>query len=70
MLELREPARPEPSEGQVLVKVSSASLNALDWHLLTGTPYFIRLVNGLRAPKRPGIGVDFAGVVESVGQSV
>jgi NADPH:quinone reductase-like Zn-dependent oxidoreductase len=70
VLELREVTRPEPTEGRVLVKVRSASLNALDWHLLTGTPYFIRLINGLRAPKRTGIGVDFAGIVEAVGPGV
>jgi NADPH:quinone reductase-like Zn-dependent oxidoreductase len=70
VLELGDIARPEPTEGRVLVKVHSASLNALDWHLLTGTPYFLRLMNGVRTPKRTGIGVDFAGVVEAVGPGV
>ena len=70
VLELTDIARPEPAEGRVLVKVHSASLNALDWHFLTGTPYFLRLINGLRTPKRTGIGVDFAGVVEAVGPGV
>ncbi len=70
VLELREIERPEPGEGQVLIEVQAASLNALDWHLLTGTPYLVRLINGLRAPKRAGIGVDVAGIVESVGEGV
>jgi len=70
VLELRDLPRPEPTDGRVLVKVHSASLNALDWHLLTGTPYFLRLMEGVRAPKRTGIGVDFAGVVEAVGPGV
>lgn len=70
VLELSHIARPEPAEGRVLVKVHAASLNALDWHLLSGTPYFLRLMEGLRAPKRTGIGVDFAGVVEAVGPGV
>lgn len=69
-LGLREVPRPEPTEGRVLVKVAAASLNALDWHLLSGTPYFLRLMEGLRAPKRTGIGVDFAGIVEAVGPGV
>jgi NADPH:quinone reductase-like Zn-dependent oxidoreductase len=69
-LELRNVDRPEPAEGRVLVRVAAASLNALDWHLLTGTPYFLRLVNGLRTPKQNGIGVDFAGIVEAVGPGV
>jgi NADPH:quinone reductase-like Zn-dependent oxidoreductase len=70
VLDLVELTRPEPTEGRVLVKVHSASLNALDWHLLTGTPYFLRFINGLRTPNRSGIGVDFAGVVEAVGPGV
>jgi hypothetical protein len=36
-----------------------------------GTPYFMRLMGaGLRKPKSTGIGVDFSGVVESVGKNV
>jgi NADPH:quinone reductase-like Zn-dependent oxidoreductase len=70
VLELVDITRPEPTEGRVLVDVRAASLNALDWHLLTGTPYFLRRMNGLRTPKRSGIGVDFAGVVEAVGPGV
>ena len=70
VLELADIARPRPTEGRVLVEVHAASLNALDWHLLTGTPYFLRLMNGLRTPKRTGVGVDFAGVVEAVGPGV
>lgn len=69
-LELIEGDRPTPGEGQVLVRVRAASLNALDWHFLSGTPYFIRLMMGLRRPKRQGIGVDFSGVVEAVGDGV
>lgn len=69
-LELVDRDRPLPGEGQVLVRVRAASLNALDWHLLSGTPYFIRLMMGLRRPKRTGIGVDFSGVVEEVGDGV
>ncbi len=70
VLELTDRTRPEPTEGRVLVQVRSASLNALDWHFLTGTPYFLRLINGIRRPKRTGIGVDFSGVVVAVGPGV
>jgi NADPH:quinone reductase-like Zn-dependent oxidoreductase len=70
VLEVVDVGRPQPTDGRVLVEVRAASLNALDWHLLTGTPYFIRLINGIRRPKRTGIGVDFAGVVEAVGPGV
>ena len=64
--------RPVPTLGEddVLVAVHATSLNALDWHLLTGTPYLVRLNNGVRRPKRTVHGVDVAGTVVAVGSAV
>src|SRR4051794_28645706 len=70
VLELQEVDRPVPAENEVLVRVHAASVNAFDWHMLTGTPYLARLQAGLRKPKSELIGVDFAGVVDSVGAKV
>ena len=61
---------PVPGEGEVLVEVKAASLNALDWHFLTGTPYVLRLQNGLRRPKRTVPGADVAGRVVALGPDV
>ena len=61
---------PTPKNGEVLVKVEASSLNALDWHFLTGTPYMLRLANGLRRPKRTVPGADVAGTVVAVGDGV
>ncbi len=61
---------PEPGRDQVLVRVAASSLNALDWHFLTGTPYFLRLMAGLRRPKRLTPGADVAGTVVAVGDRV
>ena len=58
---------PSPQAGDVLVEVKATSLNALDWHFLTGTPYLMRLLFGLRRPKRIVRGADVAGVVVAVG---
>lgn len=69
-LELREVERPEPTDEQILVRVHVAAINPLDWHFLTGTPWLVRLVAGIRTPKQPRRGVDMAGVVESVGSAV
>jgi NADPH:quinone reductase-like Zn-dependent oxidoreductase len=69
-LELRDVERPEPTDEQVLVRVHVAAANPLDWHFLTGTPWLLRLMAGLRTPKQPRRGVDLAGVVESVGSKV
>lgn len=62
--------RPVPGDYGVLVKVRAASVNPLDWHLLRGDPYFMRLGNGLGAPRDVQLGVDFAGTVEAVGRKV
>lgn len=70
VLEFRDVERPEPGEGQVLLRVTAASVNPLDWHFMTGTPYLVRLVAGLRRPKSPSLGADVAGVVEAVGSGV
>ncbi len=61
---------PTAGKGQVLVRVEASSLNALDWHFLTGTPYFLRLIAGLRRPKRLIHGADIAGTVVAVGADV
>jgi NADPH:quinone reductase-like Zn-dependent oxidoreductase len=70
VLELREVDKPAVEDDAVLVHVRAASVNPLDWHFVTGTPYFTRLVVGLRRPKDGVVGVDFAGTVEAVGKDV
>jgi NADPH:quinone reductase-like Zn-dependent oxidoreductase len=61
---------PTPRSDEVLVEVRATSLNALDWHFLTGTPYLMRLLFGLRRPKRLVRGADVAGVVAAIGADV
>ena len=66
----REVARPDLADDRVLVRVHTAAANPLDWHFMTGLPYVMRVVAGLRRPKEPRRGVDMAGVVEAVGSAV
>ncbi len=70
VLELEQLPVPTPAAGELLVEVRATSLNALDWHFLTGTPYPIRLMFGLRRPKRIVRGADVSGVVVAVGTGV
>ncbi len=70
VLGLQEVAKPVPKDDEVLVRVHTASLNPLDWHLLRGLPYIVRPTSGWLKPKRNITGVDVAGVVEAVGRNV
>jgi NADPH:quinone reductase-like Zn-dependent oxidoreductase len=70
VLELREIAKPVVTDDGVLVRIHAASVNPVDWHTMTGTPYLVRLQAGLRKPKSEVLGVDFAGTVEEVGRNV
>jgi len=71
VLDLQEVEQPElPDEG-VLVRVRAASVNRVDWHDVTGTPWIARPMTGLRKPKGSRFtGRDFAGTVEAVGKDV
>ena len=70
VLELQEIDKPDVTEDELLVRVRAASVNPVDWHSLTGTPYIVHLQDGLRTPKSNRLGVDFAGQVEAVGTNV
>lgn len=73
VLELRDIAKPEIGESEVLVRVHAAGVDRGVWHLMTGLPYFLRPLIpdlGLRAPKNPVRGSDLAGVVEAAGNNV
>ena len=61
---------PSLKDDEILVKVKAASVNPLDWHYMRGSPYLMRFDTGLGAPDDISLGVDFAGVVESVGANV
>ncbi|MET9911188.1 NAD(P)-dependent alcohol dehydrogenase [Streptomyces sp. NPDC006476] len=70
VLEYGETPRPVPADGEVLVRVHAASVNAYDWHFLHGDPKLARPMMGLLRPRQRIRGRDFAGRVESVGAGV
>lgn len=70
VLRLEEVDTPVLKDGHILVKVNANSANPADWHVLRGKPLFARLSFGLFKPQDKILGVDFSGVVESVGNDV
>jgi len=70
VLQLEEVERPMCGDDEVLVEVRGASVNPVDWVMMTGEPYFIRLFFGLLRPKNRVSGRDGAGIVRAVGSDV
>jgi NADPH:quinone reductase-like Zn-dependent oxidoreductase len=52
VLQLRDINTPMLKDDEVLVRVHAAAVNIGDWHLLRGVPYAMRVVTGLRKPRR------------------
>ncbi|NTX39687.1 MULTISPECIES: NAD(P)-dependent alcohol dehydrogenase [unclassified Myxococcus] len=65
VLTLSDVAPPAPRAGHLVVRVRAVSINPLDGKIRRGDA---RLLSGTRFPKTPGL--DFAGVVEQVGEGV
>ncbi|MEM7288089.1 MAG: NAD(P)-dependent alcohol dehydrogenase [Actinomycetota bacterium] len=71
VLEMGEIAVPTIAPDEVLIEVGAAAIDRGTEHLMTGTPWLIRLAGfGLRRPKQRVLGLDVAGVVREVGADV
>jgi NADPH:quinone reductase-like Zn-dependent oxidoreductase len=76
VLQIKEREKPVPDDVRgVLVKIYASSVNPADRYEMTGGPNLllrivITLRSGLRKPKDPRLGSDFAGKVEAVSSSV
>jgi len=71
VLQIEDVPKPVPKENEVLVRVHATSVCAADWRLRKADPFFIRIMSGwLRPTKMNILGMEFSGVVESVGSQV
>lgn len=63
--------RPSIGPDEVLIEVHAAGLDRGTEHLMTGRPWLLRLFGfGMLRPKQPVLGLDVAGVVVAIGESV
>jgi NADPH:quinone reductase-like Zn-dependent oxidoreductase len=77
VLRVEEVERPAPRDGELLVRVRAATVNRLDCHtreanrsnglVIRGVS---RIVSGIRRPRRPILGTEFAGEVVAAGAAV
>ncbi len=70
VVEVRDVETPTPARDQVLVRIHAASVNRADLDTLKPEPLILRPFLGPRRPRQKRVGVDAAGVVESVGVAV
>lgn len=62
--------KPVPAADQILVRVSATTVNRTDCGYRGARPFLIRAVAGLRRPRQPVLGTEFAGEVVEIGTDV
>ena len=70
VLQYRDIEDPDVGEDDVLVRVQAAGCGPDVWHLMTGMPYFVRVMPGFAKLRAAVRGRDVAGRVEAVGANV
>jgi NADPH:quinone reductase-like Zn-dependent oxidoreductase len=70
VIAIKDVQKPTPGDDQVLIRVRATTVNRTDCAALRGTPRLARVIYGLRGPKNPVLGNEFAGEVESIGNAV
>lgn len=69
VLQVKDVAKPIPTDDEVLIKIQAVSLNRSDWEGLIGKPLYAR-IGGLLRPRHQILGSDIAGRVEVVGKNI
>ncbi len=67
-VQIEQVPTPSPGPGELLVRVRATTLNRTDCGYRRGKPFIIRFWGGLRRPRNPIWGTEFAGDVAALGE--
>lgn len=70
VLSVAEIPAPTPAANEILVRVRATTVNRTDCAILRAEPFVMRFGTGLRRPRSPLLGTDFAGEVVRTGSGV
>jgi len=70
VVSISEVERPTPGSDELLIRVRATTVNRTDCSYRSGKPFVIKFFGGIRRPKTPILGTEFAGIVEAVGDDV
>jgi NADPH:quinone reductase-like Zn-dependent oxidoreductase len=75
VLQLKEVDKPTPKDNEVLIKIHATTVTLYDCWMRsstapTGFGLLMRIASGIRKPKKPILGTELAGEIETVGKDV
>jgi NADPH:quinone reductase-like Zn-dependent oxidoreductase len=75
VLKMKEVEKPTPNDNEVLIRVHATSVTLYDCWVRSctappGFGFLTRLSSGIRKPKQPILGTEFAGEIEDIGKNV
>ncbi|MCG6153349.1 NAD(P)-dependent alcohol dehydrogenase [Leptospira bandrabouensis] len=61
---------PSPQKNEIRIRNHNSAVNSGDWRIRKPDPKAVRLFFGILKPRKPVLGISFAGVVDAIGENV